>query len=170
MAATKLQPNPEPELQIMTVYPSISVDGLGRFIGRAMYCIPLPFSKNVKLSALVFGLLLAPIGFVLYVIQKLIGPRYLLTNRSIQSWSSIGTRLFGSVPLQQIAEIEVVEKPGQAFFHAADLNILDSGGNTVLTLDGVVRAEVFRHTILEARDARVQVESALATIGARATV
>lgn len=168
MAATTLAPNPEPEMQIMTVYPSISADGLGRFIGFLMNCLPFP--KNAKLSALVFGLPLAPLASLLYFLQKIFGPRYVLTNRSIQVWSSLGNRLLGSVPLQQIGDIEVNERNGQAFFHAADLNILDAGGNAVLTLGGVPRADIFRHTILKARDARVQVEAALATIGARAAV
>lgn len=170
MAATKLQPNPEPELQVMTVYPSISADGLGRFIGWLMNCIPMPFSKNLKLSAFLFFLPCAAVSPVLYFLQKAFGARYVLTNRSVQIWSVVGQRQIGSVPLEQVADIEIVEKDGQEFFHAADLNLLDAGGNTVLTLAGVPRADVFRHTILEARDARTQVEAALATIGARAAV
>jgi hypothetical protein len=151
----------------MVVYPSISADAPGRLIGRLMNSIPLPFTKNVKLSALILGLPLAPFGALWYAIQKVAGNRYVLTNRSIAAWSSIGQRLSGSVPLGDIADISVVERKGQAFFRAADLEILDAGGNVALTLPGVPRAEVFRQIILKARDAHTQVEAALATIGAR---
>ena len=167
MAATKLAPNPPSESLVMFIYPSISADGLGRLIGWIMNAIPLPFTKNVKLSALIFGLPLAPVGLLLYVVQKIFGHRYVLTNRSLQVWSSIGQRLVGSVPLGQIADISVVERKGQEFFRAADLEVLDAGGNVALTLPGVPRAEVFRQIILKARDAHTQVEAALATIGAR---
>lgn len=167
MAATKLQPQSDPETLIMFIYPSIAADGLGRLIGKLMNCLPLPFTKNVKLSALVLGLPLAPIGLLLYVLKKLFGNRYLLTDRSLQIWSSIGQRLVGSVPLEQIAEIVIEERGGQEFYHAADLKIVDSGGNTALTLPGVPRPATFREVILKSRDAHTQVEAALATIGAR---
>ena len=71
------------------------------------------------------------------------------------------------MPLAQIAGIEVEQHNGQAFYHAADLKMLDAGGHVTLTLAGVPRADVFRQTILEARDARNQVEAALTTIGSR---
>lgn len=167
MAATKLAPNPPSESLVMTVYPSIAADGFGRVIGKLMNSVPLPFTKNVNLSALILGLPLAPFGVFWYAVQKLFGNRYVLTNRSLQVWSSIGQRLVGSVPLGQIAEISVVERNGQQFFRAADLKILDAGGNVALTLPGVPRAAVFRQIIFEARDAHTQVEAALATIGAR---
>ncbi len=168
MAATTLAPKAEPETLIMVVYPSIAADAPGRLIGMAMYSIPFPFSKNLKLSALLFGLPLAPLGLALYALQKMFGQRYVLTNRSVQIWSAIGQRLIGEVPLSQIAGIEVHEHAGQEFYHAADLQMLDVGGNVMLTLAGVPRAEVFRQTILKARDARNQVEAALTTIGSRA--
>ncbi|MCA9070700.1 MAG: PH domain-containing protein, partial [Planctomycetaceae bacterium] len=142
--------------------------------------LPLPgtklssfFTSPLRLLALPLCLIAFPVCVLispaLYFLQKAFGQRYVLTNRSIQSWSSVGHRLVGSVPLQQVGGVEVVQKNGQEFFHAADLNILDSRGETVLTLAGVPRADVFRHTILEARDARTYVEAALATIGGRAT-
>lgn len=166
MAAT-LEPKTQPETLVMFVYPSIAADGVGRFMGRWMNRIPLPFTKNVTFSGLVLGLIFAPFGALFYVLQKIFGQKYVLTNRSLQVWSSIGQRLIGSVPLEQIDEIAINQKNGQEFFRAADLQILDKGGNAVMTLAGVPRADVFRHTILRTRDAHTQVEAALATIGAR---
>lgn len=178
MPATTLQANPEPETLIMFVYPSIGADAPGRFIGRFLKAMPLPFVNHAPLAASIVGLLLLPVtilvftvGAVLglggYFVMKIFGNRYVLTNRSLQIWSSIGQRLVKEVPLAQIATISVEQQKGQAFYKAADLVVLDQGGNEVLTLEGVPRADVFRETILKARDARVQVAEALKTISAR---
>lgn len=179
MAATKLQPNPEHEMLIMVVYPSIGAEGIGRLIGRGLKALPLPFVNHASRVATLIGILLLPLTILLYAVGallgllgyiglKLWGQRYVLTNHSLQSWSSIGQRLIKGVPLNQIADVSVKQLPGQAFYHAADLIVRDAGGNEILTLSGVPRADVFRQTILKARDANTQVAAALATIGARA--
>lgn len=178
MAAATLQQNPEPETLIMFVYPSNGADGIGRAIGRVLKALPLPFVNHASLAASLVGILLLPFtifvftvgalaGLAGYVTLKLFGQRYVLTNRSLQIWSSIGQRLVKEVPLAQIAEVSVEQQSGQEFYHAADLVILDQGGNEVLRLAGVPRADVFRQTILKARDARTQVADALKTISAR---
>ncbi len=178
MAATLLPTDPQTNTLIMEVYPSIAADAPGRAIGRVLRLFPLPFVNRASLIASLLAILLLPLTILVialcavlalggYVMLKLVGQRYLLKSRSLESWSSLGQRLIGSVPLEQIAEISVDQKPGQEFFHAADLVVRDAGGNEVLTLSGVPRAEVFRQTILKARDAKSQVAAALATIGAR---
>lgn len=178
MPATTLQANPEPETLIMFVYPSIGADGPGRLIGRGLKALPLPFVNHASLGASIVGLVLLPLtivlfalgalaGLVWYFVQKVFGNRYVLTNRSVQIWSSLVKRLVNEVPLTQIGTIAVEQRKGQAFYHAADLVIQDAGSNEVLTLEGVPRAEVFRQTILKARDARVQVAEALKAITAR---
>lgn len=179
MAATKLQSNPAPETLIMFVYPSIAADGIGRAIGRVLKTMPLPFVNHRSFVSSLIGLLLLPLTILVYTIGalggltgyfvlKLFGQRYLLTNRSLQIWSSIGQRLLKEVPLGQIAEISVDQQAGQEFYHAADLVIFDQGGNESLRLMGVPRADVFRQTILKARDAHTEVAKALQTISARA--
>lgn len=178
MPATTLQANPEPETLIMFVYPSIGADAPGRLIGRTLKALPLPFVNHASIGASILGIVLLPVTIGLftlgamlglggYVAQKVIGHRYVLTNRSLQIWSSLGQRLVREAGLSQIAGISVVQRKGQAFFHAADLVALDAGGNEILTLEGVPRADVFRQTILKARDARVQVADALKVISAR---
>ncbi len=180
MPATMLPSDKKTETLIMSVYPSISADGPGRLIGRTFSLFPLPFVNHNSLGASLVGLVLLPItigvytlgalaGLGGYVASKVIGDRYVLTNRALQIWSSLGQRLKGEVTLEQIAEVEVHQKKGQAFYHAADVIILDAGGNPILTLAGVPRAEVFRQTIIKARDARIQVSAALAVIGARSS-
>jgi hypothetical protein len=106
-------------------------------------------------------------GLTGYIVLKIFGQRYLLTNRGLQIWASIGQKLIKEVPLSQIADVAVEQLPGQKFYQAADVVVLDAAGNVILRLAGVPRADVFRQTILKARDASTQVAAALATIGAR---
>ena len=151
---------------IMMVYPSIAAGGLGRLLGMVCDSIPIKLG-SVTLSHLLFGL---PVGLAaapLYFLQKAFGSRYVLTNRAIQSWAAIGERMNGQALLTDIARVDVERLSGQEFYHAGDLIIRDAAGNVVLRLDGVVRPNVFRRTILEARDARLQTEASLATIQKR---
>ncbi len=178
MALAMLQQDREPETLIMFVYPSIGADSMGRLIGRILKALPLPFVNHAPLVASLVGILLLPVtilvfsvgallGLMGYVVLKVFGERYVLTNRSLQIWGAIGERLVKEVPLGQIAEVSVDQKTGQEFYHAANLVIRDPGGNEVMTLAGVPRADVFRQTILKVRDARTQVADALKTISAR---
>ncbi len=153
---------------VTVVFPSISATGLGRLLGRL--CESIPFRINgIKLSHVLFALPISPIAAVLYLLQKLAGNRYVVTNRSLQIWKAMSSRLVSSVPLSDIGEIEAVEMPGQSFFKAAELVMLGKNGEVLMRLGGVPRAEVFRHNILETRDARVESDAALATIRARQT-
>jgi len=81
--------------------------------------------------------------------------------------SALGPKLFKKIPLNDIAEVVVDQQLGQAFYPAADLKLVGKKGETIAVLPGVPRADVFRQSIIEARDARVQVEASLATIQAR---
>jgi Bacterial PH domain len=107
------------------------------------------------------------ISLTLYAFTKLFGKRYVLTNRSLHVRQMIGLRTFAEVPLASIAQIVVQELPGQGFYKAADLVALGADGKVLVRLEGVQRASVFRHTILEARDARREVEESLKTIQSR---
>lgn len=154
------------ETEITTEYPSIASTAIGRALGSLYNLVPVRLN-GIKISYLLFPLPTAPIGLLVYLWLKVFGVRYRLTNRSVQIWSMIGARLFATGALGDIAEIEVRERPGQQFFKAADLLLLRADGSTLLKLEGVVRAEIFRETILEARDARRNVEASLARIQAR---
>lgn len=153
---------------VMTAWPSVAATGLGRLLGRLYDSIPVKIN-GIKLSHILCTLLVVPVVLAVlwYVILKLFGERYVLTNRAVQRWASLSPRLIAQAALTDVGSIEVVRRPGQAFYHASDLVIYDSGGETLMRLNGVPRAEVFRQTILKARDARVLVESSLATIKAR---
>ncbi len=152
------------ETSITVIYPSIAAGGLGRLIGSILNSVRV---GNINVSAMLFGLPLAPLGATLYLLQKVVGERYELTTHAVKRWGAIGQSLHGDASLAQIGSVEIDQQSGQGFFHAADLVLLDNGGKELLTLPGVSRPDVFRRTILEARDASVQTLSALETIGAR---
>jgi uncharacterized membrane protein YdbT with pleckstrin-like domain len=158
----------------MTAYPSLAATGLGRGIGRMCDGVPLK-THDVPWWRLIIALPLWPIvvpialtvTLVLYVVTKLTGQRFVLTNRNLQVRQMIGVRLNSQAPLADIKSVEIRESPGQAFYKAADLVVQGADGKTLIRLEGVQRPAVFRQTILEARDARQQVEESLKTIQAR---
>jgi Bacterial PH domain len=154
------------ETEIMTIYPSVASTGLGRILGSLYESIPLKIN-GVKLSNLLFVLPTAPFALALYAMLKIAGRCYRLTNRSVQIWSTLGQRLYVQATLGDIRAVEVEQSPGQVFYKSADLVLRGADGAPILRLEGVQRAEVFRQTILEARDAHAQVEASLATIRAR---
>jgi hypothetical protein len=157
------------ETLITVVYPSIACTGLGKGLGRLYESIPAKLG-GVKLSHWLFPLPTAPLAALAYLMLKASGDVYVLTNRSVQRRRSLGNRLVKSIPLTEVEEVEVVQGAGQQFYPAADLVLLNNAGNPLLQLQGVPRAEVFRNLIIEARDARRQVEASLATIRARQPV
>ena len=158
--------SPSKEVVIMTLYPSIAATGPGCIIGSLLDCIPLKI-MGIKLSQLLFGPVVIPFALLGYFSMKLTGAKYELTNRAIQKRAALGDRLFSQVLLAAIEDVVIVQQSGQAFYPAGDLHIVDKSGKTLLTLEGVPRPDVFRQTILEARDASKYTAASLATINAR---
>lgn len=154
------------ETEIRSRYPSIAAWGFGRLIGMLCESIPTKI-WGVKVSYLIFALPLAPVGSLLYILQKLTGVKYTLTNRSVQVWSVIGATQKQSVALSDIGEIELSVQPGQEFYHAGDLTLVGEKGDVLLAIGGIARPDIFRENILRARDARAATEESLATIAAR---
>ena len=148
------------------VWPSICAIGPGRLIGRLSNAIPFKIN-GIKLSYLLLTPITVPFALKLYFWLKVFGERYTLTNQAVERWSSLGTRRLARMPLDDLATVTIVERPGQAFYHAADLDLRDKGGNRLMTLAGVPRPDVFRQTIIKARDARQTVAASLARINAR---
>lgn len=155
------------EALIQTVYPSIAATGLGKLLGTLYECLPVKFG-DLKLSNLLFPLPTAPVAAGLFFHLKAFGQVYSLTNRSVRLKAALGPRLFQRVPLEEITDVVVNQQPGQVFYHAADLQLKGAKGEVLAVLAGVPRADVFRQSILEARDARVKTAASLATIDARA--
>jgi hypothetical protein len=157
--------SPSVEARIMTEFPSVGADSMGRLMGVLMDSIPVRIC-GIKLSYLIFGLPLAPLG-ALFFFLRLLGSRYVLTNRSVQIWSALGSARTASADLTAIEDVEIQELPGQSFFRAADLRLKGSNGQTLLLLPGVADAAAFRSAILRAVQARRLVQSSLAAINAR---
>ncbi|MFN5298540.1 MAG: PH domain-containing protein [Planctomycetaceae bacterium] len=155
------------EALIQTVYPSIAATGLGKLLGSLYECLPIKIG-DLKLSNLLFPLPTAPLAAGLFFHLKAFGQVYSLTNRSVRIKAALTPQLYQRVPLEEIAEVVVDQKPGQVFYHSADLLLKGAKGNVLAVLAGVPRADVFRQSILEARDARVKTSASLATIDARA--
>ena len=99
----------------------------------------------------------------------MVGSRYILTNRAVTIRASLGERKLAEIALSAIDRIEVSQYAGQEFYRAADLVFYDSGGSVLGRLAGVPQAEIFRQTIVDAREAKAQTEAAMATIAARQT-
>jgi hypothetical protein len=154
------------ETIIESVFPSIAASGLGQMIGRICDSIPLKIN-GIKLSYLLFAPLLAPLGAIGYLKFKVFDPQYVLTNRALQVRSAQGNRMISQVALNDIDNIAIDVLPGQEFFKAGDMQVLNSRQETILRLQGVPRPERFRQVVLDAREARAQNDAALKTIMAR---
>ncbi len=61
--------SPTLESRIMTEFPSVAASGIGRLIGQIMDSIPIRIF-GVKLSYLLFGLPLAPLGMLLFLLNR----------------------------------------------------------------------------------------------------
>ena len=151
---------------IMTVWPSVAATLPGRVIG--MMCDSIPLKLNgIKLSYLLFALPLSPIALLIYFGLKIGGSRYILTNRAIDVRAALGTTLRSQAALTEIETVTIERQSGQAFYHAGDLVVWNAAGDELLRLGGVPRPDVFRQSILEARDARQLTEASLLVIGKR---
>ena len=153
------------ESVVEELYPSIACTGLGEFLNRLYECIPIKI-WGVTISH-VFALLTAPIGVAIYLLLKVVGTRYTVTNRCVKRVSSLGIRMIDSVPLAQIADVSIDPDSRQAFYKTGDVRLTNSVGDTVMLLRGVPYPDRFRQVILETRDARGQVAASLAVIQAR---
>ncbi len=151
---------------IEVTYPSVAATFLGQLIGRICCSIPTRIG-GIPLSYLLFALPLAPLAVLLYLGQKVLGDRYLLTNRGVEIRKSIGAALEKRVDLASIADVTCKVRPGHEFHRAADVELRDSRGIVLATLEGVSRPDRLRSAILEVRDARVSNDAALAQIQAR---
>lgn len=152
--------------EIMRIHPSIASTVIGRLLGQILDSIPVKVG-GIKLSHLLFGLpagLMAVPGFFLL---KLTGVAYSLTNRSLQVRSVLSNRPLREILLSDIGNVVIRQLPGQQFYPAAEIDLLSKTGDTLMTLSGIPRADVFRQTILEARNSRNQVQDSLNTIRAR---
>src|SRR5690606_5275770 len=100
---------------------------------------------------------------------KVTGQRYVVTNRLVKVQNAIGHKLNQQVALSDVNDIAIDVQPGQAFYHAGNLLLLNAKGDVLLTLPGVTRPERLRRVILATREARVRSDASLRSIQARAS-
>jgi hypothetical protein len=107
-------------------------------------------------------IILAPIGwFVLapFYFMKLLAvapglsglaKRYRLTNRRLMVCKGMNAVCDKEVPLNRIKDVKLVSDANSAFFVAGTLEVIDTDGQTVMSLPGVPEAESVQHAILQA--------------------
>ena len=157
--------SPGYESIVEELYPSIAATGIGQALNGLYECIPIRI-WGIKLSH-VFALITAPLGMLIYLLMKVTGSRYTVTNRSVKRVAALGLKLLDEVPLSQIAQVTIDPDSRQAFYKTGDIRLSNSAGNTLLLLRGVPYPERFQQVINETRDAKSQTAAALATINAR---
>jgi hypothetical protein len=159
--------SPQREAVVTSVWPSVAATGLGRFIGILNDCIPVRIN-GIKLSVMLFALPMLPLALTIYLLQKVAGVRYRLTNKSIQQWSSLGSRMIKSVPLTSVDQIRIVKQNGQEFFHAGDIELVGADGGILMRMYGIPYPEGFKKNLQETQSAASQTAASLLTIQKRA--
>lgn len=156
------------EIDIESVYPSVASTLLGQLVGGIMSAAAgLPVLPFRLLVMVVLGALLAPLGLLAYIITKLFGNRYVLTNRSVQVRRMIGGNRLQQVALADVADVVIERLPSQAFLRVGDLTLRNAQGNDLLTIPAIPYPQRFRQIILDARDARTSADESLARIRSR---
>ena len=158
--------SPNHECVIEEIFPSIAATSVGDLIEGLMESVPTRVG-GLKISQLVFGLPLAPLGALVYLGMKVFGSRYVLTNRVVKRMTAIGFRQIESVPLPQITTVSVDPDSRTVFLQTGDIRLSNSSGQTLMLLRGISRPDRFCQVIQEACDAKRLVESSLARIKAR---
>lgn len=165
------------ETEIEAVYPSIVSGVIGTLIGSLMgIASTVPSGKGLSkpvflairlgLSVALGGALL-PLGLLGYILHKLTGKYYSLTNRSIQERGIIGSAMTQQLALSEIQDIEITKGAGYDFFVAGDVNLLNAQGATLMTLKAIPNPARLAQIVIDARDARLQSDASLAQIEAR---
>jgi hypothetical protein len=158
--------SPGSESVIEELYPSIAATWLGQLLNALYESIPVGVG-NIKLSHLIFVPLTWPFALLGYLLMKVGGSRYVVTNRSVKRRAAVGMRLFEEVPLANVDRVTVDPDSRLAFFRTGDVRLSGAAGETLLLMRGVPYPDRFCQVILEAREARQQVEAALATLKSR---
>lgn len=157
-AITGVTPSQLGEATIMTVWPSISALGIGRWIGRMC----MAGGKSPWAIGKLFAVLLIPVA--INVFFHMLTPwgarRYRLTNRRVIVEKGLKPVLDRAVEFDRFDAIDVEVRPGQQWFPAGDL-VFKKGAVETFRLDGVPRPETFRQTCLKARQSFEGVKKAV---------
>jgi hypothetical protein len=148
------------EVTIMTVWPTIAANPIGRALGR-LYTNRAGVGHIFTVGKLLM-LLTIPVALALFALS--LAPwacrRYRLTNRRVIVQNRprpVDERWIG---LDEFDTIDVDVLPGQEWYPAGDL-IFRKGKIETFRLSGVSRPETFRQTCLKAQRSYVGVRQAL---------
>lgn len=148
------------EVTMMTVWPTIAANPLGRALGR-MYTNRAGVGHILTVGKLMMVLTI-PLALGLFALS--LAPwncrRYKLTNRRVIIQNKprpVDERWIG---LDEFDAIDVLVLPGQQWYPAGDL-IFRKGKVETFRLSGVSRPETFRQTCLKAQRSFVGVRKAL---------
>lgn len=156
------------ETEIEAVYPSVAGGFLGQIIGVIMGAVDaIPIHVARLLGLLIVGAALVPLGLLAYVLTKLFGSVYIVTNRSIQARSLIGGRLLQQVTLSDVADVGIAQGTGYAYHRVGDVILYNSQGDRLMRIAAIQHPERLKHVLLEARDARLFSDESLQTIQRR---
>ncbi|QDT35506.1 hypothetical protein [Thalassoglobus polymorphus] len=175
MATATVQPiagvSANREADIEAIYPSIAGSALGGLIGSIMDGVAgVPFLPLRLVISILVGALLLPLALLAYILTKLFGSYYVLTNRSIQQRNIIGNALSQQIALTDFEEIEIASSGsgGYKFHRTGDLNLQNAKGTTLMTLTAISYPERLSQIIFDAREARIQSDESLSIIQNRA--
>ncbi|MDX1967897.1 MAG: hypothetical protein SFV23_12045 [Planctomycetaceae bacterium] len=146
------------------VYPSITSTWLGQALNGLYESIPLmgPFKLSYLFVAVTW-----PIALLGYLGLKVVGSKYVLTNRSVKRLPVLGVRLLEEASLDQVDRVTVDPDSRLVFFKTGDIRLSSADGGTLMLLRGIPYPERYCQVIEEMRDARKMVAESLVTIRAR---
>ncbi len=156
------------EITVMNVWPSISAGPWGRWLGRwfdnrtgvTIGGVPITLGwilvlKTIPLTAfLYFNKIVPRIPFVIFGWKNTTCRRYRLTNHRLVIDYPFSHDEYASLPLEGFDTVELEQRPGHAWFRAADI-VFRRGLSEVFRLPGVPHAEGFRQTILKTKRSRM---------------
>lgn len=147
------------EVTVAITWPSIAAYPVGRMLGQ-LYSLQAGF-YIFRLGNLL-ALLSIPIALPLYFVKVLpfVGKRFRLTNRRLIVERGLRGVEQSSVELDRFNQIDVLVRPGQAWFDAGDLVFRKDKVET-FRIEGISRVEAFRQMCLKSARAYSGVKQAV---------
>lgn len=158
-AIAGVTPPEQAEVTIMTVWPTMGANALGRALGRA-YETPGGFGMFTIGKLIVLASIPLALALYFFDLRPWACRRYRLTNRRVIIQKGMQRRDERWVALDDFDSIEIVVLPGQTWFSAGEL-IFRKGQIETFRLHGVSRPESFRQTCLKAQLGYTGVRKAL---------
>ena len=158
-AIAGVAPPEQREVTVAIVWPSIAAYSIGRFLGR-LYSIKAGF-YIFRLGNLL-ALASIPLALPLYFVKVLpvVGCRIRLTNRRIIVERGLSGKEERSVALDRFNQVDIVVRPGQAWFDAGDL-VFRKDKTETFRIEGIARVEAFRQMCLKSQRAFSGVQEAM---------